>query len=341
MNEYSPTFFLVKNRALGDSIMGLASVRYLRSLFPKSTIIYAIPQWTAELYQNISTEADLIYPLKMDTFNDILNLYTDLINLKVDCIHELHQSGTGRKVFSFFSLLNNIPYTAHNHHLSILSRVIDQGIKKELIQRDLDGIYSYYGKKIIPNFLDFEPKISIDKLNSMKSRIILGVVATRETKMWSLENYLKLSQKILNEKPDYEIAIPLSKSIADLEIKKYFEANNRDGRIKILQLSLKDLPQFFAESALYIGNDTGLKHIAVATKIKSITLFGPEPIKEWHPYNQKNHIALFKEGLMCRTRTQHYCGLNKCNLVPQEYMQCMQGFTVDFVFEIMTKHLWN
>lgn len=333
MSEFQPTIFLVKNRALGDSIMGLSTVSYFRKLYPKSTIIYAVPQWTAELYLEVKTDADIIYPLNLSSISSILNLYTDLINFKVDAIHEMHQSGTGRKVFSFIASLMAIPYTAHNHHLESNTLVIDQGVKKELIQRDLDGLYSFYGKGYkCPSFLDYEPSFIATKTHKEK-RVILGVVATRETKMWSLENYVLLARKVINNYPDLEVVIPLSHSQMDRELKSKLETLIDNSKIKIVHIKLSKLPKYFFESLAYIGNDTGLKHLAVATKIPSITLFGPEPIKEWHPYNQVNHSVFYVEDLPCRTRTHHYCGLYRCDLESNKFMQCMNLISVDMVFE--------
>ena len=71
----APTIMLVKNRALGDSIMGLASVQYLKLLYPKSNIIYAVPQWIAPLYSETIIAANSIYPIKMDSFKDIFRLF--------------------------------------------------------------------------------------------------------------------------------------------------------------------------------------------------------------------------------------------------------------------------
>lgn len=338
----SPTFFIVKNRALGDSIMGLSTISYIRSLYPKSTIIYAVPQWTAKLYSKIKTDADLIYPLKMDSISSILSLYTDLINLKVDVIHELHQSGTGKKVLGFFAALKDIPYTAHNHHLNSGTCIIDQGIKKELIQRDLDGIYSFYGKHFqMPSYLSFEPKFyfSSEVSPAKKERAIMGVVATRKTKMWPLENYVELANLFLDKYPNFEVVIPLSKSSEDLNIKSHLEKLISHPKIKISHIELDDLPLFFAESKLYVGNDTGLKHLAVAANIPSITMFGPEPIKEWHPYRKDKHIAFFEEHLACRTRTHHYCGLYECDLEENQNMQCLKKISPKIVLEKMVEKL--
>jgi heptosyltransferase-2 len=337
MSNFDPTFFVVKNRALGDSIMGLSAISYLRSLYPKSTIIYAIPQWTVDLYRDVETDADFIYPLKLNSISDIIDLYTYMINLKVTAIHELHQSGRGAKVFSLYSFLKRIPYTFHNHHLKNgESRIIDQGIKKALIQRDLDGLYTFYRKKCnVPSYLNFSPTLKIKLSNSKLNQIIFGVVATRETKMWPLEYFVNLAKEIFLKDSECTIVVPLSKSKTDQKIKN--ELNNliNDSRFKIIEVPLHELPKIFSTSKLYIGNDTGLKHLAVATNLKTITIFGPEPTKEWHPYNLNQHKVLFIENLKCRTRSQHYCGLYQCDLVGNEFMQCMRGQVVEDVLKLM------
>jgi heptosyltransferase-2 len=333
MNGKKPVFFIVKNRALGDSIMGLSSVQYLRELYPESTIIYAVPEWIAPLYQNVQTAADRIYPLKTKSLSDIFDLYTDLINLKVDAIHEMHLSGRGQKIFSLFSFLKRIPFTYHNHHLKGGTQVHDQGVIKELIQRDLDGVYSFYGKAgKIPNFLNYPPVMKIKKAIVKKKTIIMGVVATRKTKMWPLENYLKLARLIGEKHPDYQILIPLSKGHDDLKIKKELNQLGVPLNTTIVHWPLAQLADEFTSAKFYVGNDTGLKHLAVAAGIKTYTFFGPEPANEWHPYDAQKHPYYYLQGLACRTRTHHYCGLSVCDL-KAEYMQCLKVFTPEDIIK--------
>lgn len=336
MNRKNPVFFLVKNRALGDSVMGLSSVQYLRALYPDSIIIYAVPDWVAPLYKNVKTDADIIYPLKLKSLWDVVEFYTDLINLKVDAIHEMHQSGTGKKVFSLFSFIKNIPYTFHNHHLKNGTKVVDQGVIKELIQRDLDGIYSYYAKNKNnkPHFIEFAPKLfPVDNLEKYPKplTVIMGVVATRATKMWPLSSYVELARLILKKNPNYSIVIPLSKSAADQKIKETILAMGLPSNLSIVHWDLSYLPIAFSQASFYIGNDTGLKHLAVAVGIKAFTFFGPEPAREWHPYDCAKHPYFYLEGLACRTRTHHYCGLSVCDL-KIENMQCLNFFKAEDIF---------
>src|SRR5690606_19147141 len=145
----------------------------------------------APLYKNVKTAADEIIPIR-----EGLNFYSDLLSLKPDAIHEMHQSGSSAKVLKAYSLFKKIPYTFHTHHFKGESKVKDQGKPKAAIQRDLDGVYAYWGQGLEPDFLKFPPVIKA-KTSTKKRRIIIGAVATRETKMWPLQYVRQLSQLLI------------------------------------------------------------------------------------------------------------------------------------------------
>lgn len=333
LNMFQPkTIFIAKNRALGDAIMGLSTVQYFRDLYPESTIIYGVPQWTAKVFAETKTAADFIYPLKINSMSEIIELWSDLLNFQVDFIHEMHQSGRGQKVFSSFSVLKKIPYTAHNHHKKSGTKVIDQGVIKPLIQRDLDGVYSFWGKgQKRPHYLDYPPQMEVAN-PIVKKRLIFGVVATRETKKWALENFKKLAELIKDFDSQIEIVIPLSLSLPDLKLKKEIEDLHFPKNARVVHWGLDQLANEFSGSQCYIGNDTGIKHLSIAVGVPTITFFGAEPPNEWHPYDEIKHLYFFREGLTCRTRTHHYCGLHTCDLKLDQYNQCLTKILPETVF---------
>lgn len=329
MKKTDPTILIVKYRALGDSVMGLSTISYLRSIYPNSKIYYGVRGWTSALYKNIKTDADEVIPLTIEGISDFFKILKLVKTLKIDHIHELHLSGRSQKIFKLISLVTGVKFTFHDHHKKA-GEVLDQGVIKPLIQRDLDGVYTYLGSGTTPSFLDYEPRFknntkNIESTEKIK-RVILGVVATRETKMWDLENYVKLSNLIKEFDQSIEVVAPLSNSLEDKKIEEKI-ISCAGNNIKIVRIPLADIPKYFHESTLYVGNDTGLKHIAIACGIKSFTLFGPEPTLEWHPYNELSHPYFYIDGLDCRTRTAHYCGLNTC-----DSMICMKQITVENVF---------
>ena len=89
--------------------------------------------------------------------------------------------------------------------------------------------------------------------------------------------------------------------------------------------TLREVMGLLSQSQLYIGHDTGTKHIAAALNVPTITLFGPENPLEWHPYDQKRHPFFFQSELKCRGS---WCPLKICT---EHHHQCMSLISVESV----------
>jgi heptosyltransferase-2 len=301
------TLLVVKNRALGDSIMGLSSIHFLKDTLPQTRIIYGVPKWIYPLYKNVETYADEIIPLGFKDLKEWRESRKLIKSHKVDSVLELFQSGRTKKFFNLWRLMGGPRYVAHNHHTN-KGPVHDQGVIKSNIQRDLDGAWSFFGHgDQPPSFLGYPPTLRVNPKS--KGHIVLGVVATRETKMWPLEYYGELTHLIKEKYPESKIIIPLGP--ADKAIEEEL-SGKISSHSEFLKVPLDELPVRLAGARHYIGNDTGLKHICVALGIPTYTLFGPEPPTEWHPYDKSLHPYYFREPLECRTRVAHYCALKSC-----------------------------
>jgi heptosyltransferase-2 len=91
---------------------------------------------------------------------------------------------------------------------------------------------------------------------------------------------------------------------------------------------IRRLAATLSEGAVYAGNDSGPRHLAVAVGTPTVTIFGPEDPLEWHPYPLERHPILFVKGLACRRDAAPgappWCGIRVCVL---EGHRCMTGIT--------------
>jgi ADP-heptose:LPS heptosyltransferase len=55
------------------------------------------------------------------------------------------------------------------------------------------------------------------------------------------------------------------------------------GAVVVSDLSLGRLAALLARSDLYLGNDSGVSHLAAALGVSSVVLFGPSSVKQWSP----------------------------------------------------------
>ena len=350
LNSSPKKVLLVKNRAMGDAVMGLSCAEYLKTILPlNSKIIFAIPEWIFPLFQNVETAVDEFIPLSLKTVRKTWGFYRNIKTINPDWIHECHLSGRTAKFFQFFCKLKHIPYSFHDHSLQSPRTqnfpIRDQGKLKPLIQRDLDGLFSglahffpeiHHASDAVPNYLTSPPQMkpSIDK--TKEEAVIFGIVATRETKMWPLSSFVSLAKSLLESGKFQKILIPLSPSQSDQNLKEKWKKLSVDipqEKMEFVETPLAKLPLEMARAKAYVGNDTGLKHIAVALNIPTLTFFGPELPLEWHPYSAQKHPFFFREGLECRTREAHYCGLTTC-----DSMICLNQFSALEVHQFMKEN---
>jgi ADP-heptose:LPS heptosyltransferase len=326
---------VVKNRAMGDAIIGLASLSYIRTVLSNAEIHYALPKWVAPLFREGEIDADKQYPLDLSHFQGVLDFIQYLRLEKFDLIIELHQGGKTGKILKAFSLLSKTPYYFHNHHLKKNTRIPGQGTRGPAIQRDLDGLWwalDQWGKVPglgpCPFFKNFTPRFKLpNNMASNEEFIIFGVVATRDTKIWPLNYFSQMAYIFKRHWPQKRIRIPLSNSERDKRIREELVNIGLPDNVDFVNLPLDQVPGAMNGADFYLGNDTGLKHLAISLGIKTYTFFGPEEPLEWHPYDERAHPYFFRTPLECRTRESHYCGLSECSS-----MECLNGFSPEIVF---------
>ena len=159
---------------------------------------------------------------------------------------------------------------------------------------------------------------------------------------WSRERFISVAKKILDHYSNAKIIFIGGKQ------DEYYVSNALralyQGRIKakarIINLSGKlSLPQLqlvLMKAKLLLTNDSGPMHLAAATGIKEICLFGPESPTRYAPLN-KNSIIVYKR-LKCSPCMDVY---NRKKIKCHREAECMRNITVNEVFEKVKLSLDN
>lgn len=100
------------------------------------------------------------------------------------------------------------------------------------------------------------------------------------SKIWPLRKWYALLSRLRAEfsHPVLTVIGP-----ADEHLKPFAEEVQQLGVTVVEEVSLERLAAFLAEAALYIGNDSGVSHLAAAMGIPTIVLFGPTRPETWAP----------------------------------------------------------
>ncbi|KAB2841202.1 MAG: glycosyltransferase family 9 protein, partial [Melioribacteraceae bacterium] len=144
-------------------------------------------------------------------------------------------------------------------------------------------------------FNKYEDKTAENFINTLKSgedcKVIgLHIGAGKPPNRWAVENFVYLCKKV---NQNFKVKFYITGSGSDYnEIEKFKElANFKCGFY--LNKAIPELASVISKSDLFITNDTGVMHVAGATDVPQISLFGPTNPSNWAPVG-KNKISLKK-----------------------------------------------
>ena len=143
------------------------------------------------------------------------------------------------------------------------------------------------------------------------------------TKRWGEDNYAILGKALLADR--FEGILMLGSS-SERELCENICAGIGGNTFNLAgKTGIQLAAAVIAKSKLYIGNDSGLSHLASAVHTPSVVIFGPT-VKEFGFFPFRSNSVVIETELYCRPCT--HIGNNRC---PQKHFRCMKDITIDRV----------
>ena len=273
--------------ALGDVIVSFPALILLRQSF--SIIALVCGNQIGKIAEEFRI-VDKAYPIESAVF---ASLYSDIPDSKITNFLQPYQKVV---LFSYGKLLSGRlqdeagiiilpPRPKANKRIHVGCHLVTMIKKRNLIKGVSTECHYNYLKELAPRNgpLEYNP-----------SKIIIHPGSGSWKKNWPLEKYLEV-EVLLNKKgfkAEYVIGPAELDLIDDLN-------NIQDGQDRnIHQLyDLLHLLEIIKHSAGFIGNDSGISHMAAFTGTPTVAVFGPSDPVRWKPIG--NHVQVFKSGNDC------------------------------------------
>jgi ADP-heptose:LPS heptosyltransferase len=129
--------------------------------------------------------------------------------------------------------------------------------------------------------------------------VALAPTANWDGKVWPAESFVAFYRRLLaGPMPDARAAVfagpgEHERRLAAPVLAALPEAIDLGGR-----LSLSEAAACLARCALFIGNDSGLMHVAAAAGTPTLGLFGPTPVEEYAPAGRHTAVAVARGPAM-------------------------------------------
>jgi lipopolysaccharide heptosyltransferase II len=131
---------------------------------------------------------------------------------------------------------------------------------------------------------------------------VIHPAAAFATKQWSAENFGRVASRV-SEKglPIVAIATPKETHVIE-ELKR----NTAVPVTSFTDLSLPEITALLKRARLFIGNDSGIAHMAAAVKAPSVVIFGSSNRTHWRPWTTAAAEVVYEE-MECQPCPGYYC----------------------------------
>lgn len=341
---------VIKNRAIGDTILLTGALRLLRKHYPNHDIHVLVRSPAGELLEGLPYVDRIISVFEpKDKFGRLAYWLTLLKRLRAERymlalnFHASFRSSLTAKLLRADTCVTNHHELNGRNWFSDLP-VPGRGEVKSIIDRDLDLLRAV---GITATAAEAHPEVVLSPYEHRQAaalfankpaatgpRIFLGVGGSRETKRWLPGNFFALAQRMAKELDATFVVSTVA--IDQAWMSRFLPLVKSDSLvwsrlIRFENQTLRETAKIISQCSIYVGNDSGLKHLAVALGLRTLTIFGPEMPLEWHPYDTKQHPYHFIEGLGCRMNAgKHWCSVPVCN---RHGHRCMQQVTADTLWQ--------
>ncbi len=305
---------LVRLRSIGDTVLATPSAFALKRFQPNVQVDILVEDWVAPVLDN-HPHIDRVVVLERGGLVARTRAARELRSAGYDVVYNLHGGTTATFLTRATGARHRIGFKTyqyaqlHNHQAP--SPLLLWGQQKTHSVEQQLALLGWTGVPVTDR-----PRtqlgISPVAAQAINERLAAAGLADRKialihpaaafaTKQWATENFARVVE-FLAECGYASVAIAAPNENAILE-NLLSEASVPIVRF---DLSLPEVTAMAARSQLFVGNDSGIAHIAAAVGTPSVVIFGSSNVAHWRPWNHATAEVVFEE-MPCQPCHGYFC----------------------------------
>lgn len=300
---------VVRLRSIGDTVLATPSLIALKKFLPDAQLDILLEDWVAPVLDGFEF-VDNVITVGKDSRSRMQTAWK-LRQQKYDVAFNLHGGTTGTFFTAASGARHRVGYTEYQYsflynHLLTAAAEFWQKPKPHSAEQQL-ALLGFVGVQFDPNqkTLLNPTETSIrsveDRLEESKIALVHPAAAF-DTKTWAAENFAKTAE-FLHEKRLNVVAIATKK---ERNILDRITAASRVPITVFDDLSLPEITALASKSSIFIGNDSGIAHIAAAVNTPSVVIFGSSNRDNWRPWTDAPNEIVF-EPFPCQPCPGYVC----------------------------------
>lgn len=286
---------VVRLRSIGDTVLATPSLHALRRFLPAARIDVLLEDWVAPLLDG-SDDVDRVLTVRRKSQSSRLRVARGLRAEGYDVAYNLHGGSTAALLMRASGARHRVGYAdyayaaLHNHaappSAELWGREKTHSAEQQLALLGWTGVpvtdrpasrlaVTSASADAVARRLEEEAHIS-----SGQPFALIHPAAAFDTKTWAASNFARIVEHLAARGlPSVAVAAPGEGKVID-EVR----AHARAPLAGFTDLSLPELTALAARSSIFVGNDSGVAHIAAAVGAPQVVVFGSSNVAHWRPW---------------------------------------------------------
>jgi predicted lipopolysaccharide heptosyltransferase III len=308
---------VVRLRSIGDTVLATPSLHALRRFLPEARVDVLLEDWVAPLLEG-SDDVDRVLTVRRKSQSSRLRVARQLRSEGYDVAYNLHGGSTAALLVRASGARHRVGYAdyayaaLHNHaappSAELWGREQTHSAEQQLALLGWTGVpvtdrpasrlfVTDAAAAVVERRLNEEAGLS-----SRQPFALIHPAAAFDTKTWAAENFARVVEHLAARGlASVAVAGPGEGKVVD-EVRSHSRAPLRG----FTDLSLPELTALAARASIFVGNDSGVAHVAAAVRVPQVVVFGSSNVAHWRPWTS-SPAEVVREEMHCAPCPGYTC----------------------------------
>ena len=310
---------LVRLRSIGDTVLTTPSLFALKRFLPHASVDILLEDWVAPVLDGFAY-ADKVITLERGSTSARARVARQLRANNYDVVYNLHGGTTATLLTRATGAKHRVGYKTYQYarlhnHLSPSSSLLWGQDKTHSVEQQL-ALLGWTGVPVSdrpPTQLAVTPEASAAIAERLQvaglANALFAVIhpaAAFATKQWSADKFGHLAEDIRSK----GLAVVAITTASEKPVIDEMNKNTATPVEAFTDLTLPEITALLARTRVFVGNDSGIAHIAAAVKTPSVVIFGSSNTAHWRPWTpgvSSSAAEVVMEEMDCQPCHGYFC----------------------------------
>ena len=310
---------IVRLRSIGDTVLSTPSLLALKRFVPQASVDILLEDWVAPVLEGFPY-VDNVITLERKSTAARARVARQLRANNYDVVYNLHGGTTATLLTRATGARHRVGYQTYQYarlhnHVSPASSALWGRDKTHSVEQQL-ALLGWTGVPVSdrpPTELAVTSAASATVSARLQAAglkdiafAVIHPAAAFATKQWAADKFGQVAADLRNR----GLAVIAITTANEKPVIDEMYKNTAAPAVAFTDLSLPEITALLAGARLFVGNDSGIAHIAAAVKTPSVVIFGSSNTVHWRPWTpslSSSAAEVVVEEMDCQPCHGYFC----------------------------------